>query len=124
MKKKILIGIVLLLMFTFVLWEGRGFLQGKKVETAVPSASKKVLSEKISYSGVDGKNALLVLSEKEHAIVLKDKSGMVASINGRVANPQKHEYWAFYVNGKMAPVGAEEYITKNSDFIEWKIETY
>jgi hypothetical protein len=124
MKKKILIGIVLLLTFIFFAWQGRGLFPNKKAETASVSVNKKVLPEKISYSGVNGKDALWVLSEKENATVFKDASGLVVSINGREASSSKHEYWAFYVNGKLAPVGPAEYTTNNADLIEWKIETY
>jgi len=48
----------------------------------------------------------------------------VVSINGRKADAQKHEYWAFYVNGKLSDVGPADYKTKDGDVVEWKIEKY
>ena len=45
-------------------------------------------------------------------------------INGRRVDDRKNEYWAFYLNGKMAQIGAGSYQLKNGDKIEWKIETY
>ena len=41
-----------------------------------------------------------------------------------MAEESKKEYWAFYINGKMANVGAADYQTKEGDKIEWKIEKY
>ena len=78
--------------------------------------------ESLSYKGKDGKDALSLL--KERATIVQDKSGLVTVINGRKSDNTKREYWAFYVNSKMALVGPLEYRTKDTDVIEWKIETY
>ena len=61
-------------------------------------------------------NKVMMKGEKEMAFV--------TSINDRLADDSKHEFWAFYVNGKQAEVGAGSYIVKQGDTIEWKIETY
>ena len=52
------------------------------------------------------------------------KNAFITKINSREADNTKHEFWAFYVNGKQAQVGAGSYILHQSDKIEWKIETY
>lgn len=78
--------------------------------------------DSFSYTGKTGKDALTLLQQQ--ASVGFSQPGMVNSINGRKAQDGKHEYWAFYVNGKMAQVGAADYQTKNGDQITWKIETY
>ncbi len=78
--------------------------------------------ESLSYKGEEGKDALTLLKVK--AKIEQDKSGLVISINGRKANSSVHEYWAFYVNRKLAPVGPADYKTKDVDTIEWKIEKY
>lgn len=78
--------------------------------------------ETISYKGKEGIDALTRL--KEQATVEQEASGLVVSINGRKAESEKREYWAFYVNGELAPVGPAQYVTKNGDKIEWKIESY
>lgn len=80
------------------------------------------VNDSVSYIGKNGVTALELLKEK--ATIQQDSSGMVTSINGKKADTNKKEYWAFYVNGKMAPVGPAEYKTKNSDRVEWKIEKY
>lgn len=48
----------------------------------------------------------------------------VTSIDGTKADSKKREFWALYVNGKMAEVGAGSYKVQNGDAITWKIETY
>ncbi len=75
-----------------------------------------------SYQGQNGKDALSIL--KAQAVVGQSASGLVVSINGRKANSAKHEYWAFYVNGKLAQVGPADYQTHSTDSIMWKISTY
>jgi len=52
------------------------------------------------------------------------KMAFVIEINNIVAVQKNKEYWAFYVNGKAAMVGAGSYQLKNSDKIEWKIEKF
>lgn len=54
----------------------------------------------------------------------KGVNAFVTEINGRKADDSKKEFWAFYINGKQAEVGAGSYVIKNSDTIEWKIKTY
>lgn len=76
----------------------------------------------IHYEGEDNTDALTLL--KERASIKQNALGMVTTINKREAKDQAKEYWAFYVNGEMATVGAAEYITKEGDRIEWRIETY
>lgn len=86
-----------------------------------PSVTKQQ-SEILSYKGEKEKDALTLLKEK--ATVEQDTSGLVVSINDRRADVVKREYWAFYVNGKMAQVGPADYKTKDEDMIEWKIDHY
>ncbi len=76
----------------------------------------------IRYQGHDGQDALSLL--KKQSEVELGSSGLVTAINGSKADDQKHEYWAFYVNGKMSQVGPAEYKSKDTDKIEWKIEKY
>ena len=48
----------------------------------------------------------------------------VMEIDGKGASITNKEFWAFYINGKQAQVGAGSYFIKNNDTIEWKIESY
>lgn len=72
-----------------------------------------------------GSTALQALY-KTHKIQSKGLgiNAFITAIDGRVASSEKREFWAFYVNGKQAEVGAGTYIIKNNDTIEWKIEIY
>ena len=75
----------------------------------------------LSYKGQAGQNALTLL--KKHAtIATKHYSfgDMVTSIDGmKGAGPK---YWTFYVNGKMAEVGAGSYVTKAGDTLMWRLQ--
>ena len=98
-----------------------------RANVAIPSpspisAEKQHAESSFSYAGEDGKDALTLLQEK--TTIEQEDSGLVSSINGRMAEAKKREFWSFYINGKMSQVGPAEYITKNGDTIEWRIETY
>jgi hypothetical protein len=72
-----------------------------------------------------GKTALELTKGVARVVTKGDgAAAYVTEINGIVASDAKKEYWAFYINGKMAEVGAGSYILKNGDKIEWKIEKY
>jgi hypothetical protein len=120
---KILISIIgiIVLVGVFVLTSGKPNVTGNDKYTTT-SVSVKPLENNISYFGVEGKDALELLKDKVK--VEQNASGLVTSINGRKAEDKKHEYWAFYINGKLAEVGPAQYKTKSTDKIEWKIEKY
>jgi len=90
------------------------------VNTNVSLNVNVAVSGSITYAGQDGKNALELLQQKNSVDV--SAQGFVNAINGR--KPGEREFWAFYVNGKQAEVGAKDYATKTSDAIEWKLETF
>lgn len=125
MKKNIfLISGVLVLVFGVVLVQNN---QKQNVQQVIVSRSLKPTitttgRNTFSYKGQAEKDALTLLKEKTS--VEQEKSGLVSSINSKKAESTKHEYWAFYVNGKMAEVGPSDYKTKDTDIIDWKIETY
>jgi hypothetical protein len=83
---------------------------------------KPAPATRISYKGEDGKNALDLLKQHVHVTTKQSSYGeYVDSING-VQGGTGGKYWAFYVNGAQAPVGAGSYTTKSGDNIEWKFE--
>jgi hypothetical protein len=114
--KKILVFIVLIIAAFSVLG-----LYSKQKATVSPSNISETIS-RVFYKGENGQDALTLL--RKNFSVSFDNSGMVNAISNRKADSQKHEYWAFYVNGEMAKVGSADYKTKNTDLIEWKIEKY
>lgn len=86
---------------------------------SVQSVKQSVLS----YHGKTGTTALALL-QRSYKVQTKTYSGLgeeVTSINGLVAD--SHHYWAFYVNGKLAQVGASSYTTNSRDTITWKLES-
>lgn len=99
-------------------WAYVGNLPSHKV-TAIVDARNKVTE--LSYKGQEGRDALALL--RQHAkVATKHYSfgDQVVSINGTEGSGPK--YWTFYINGKMAEVGANSYITKNSDTLTWKLQ--
>lgn len=74
----------------------------------------------VTFVATKGRNVLDQL--KDHASVQTKDSQygpFVDAINGQ---KQEGKYWGFYVNGKMAQVGAAAYITQGGEDIEWKLE--
>jgi len=82
-------------------------------------------SQSISYlvgQKESGQTALQLLKAK-YQVETKEFTGLgefVTSING-LSSDDKH-FWAFYVNGEMAQVGAGQYRSAEGDHIEWKLE--
>lgn len=97
------------------------------VETQQTNKNTAVRTESIqtsfSYTGIQGETALSLLKSK-YTVQTKDYGAdlgeMVLAING--VEPAKDEFWAFYINGKSANVGASSYTTQDGDTIEWKLE--
>ena len=114
--KKILIIVILIFAAFFTLGLNDKHKEATNTQTELSASTK------ISYKGEVGKDALAILRQKFS--VSQDNSGMINVIAGKKADATKREYWAFYVNGKMANVGPADYRTKNTDLIEWKIEKY
>lgn len=86
---------------------------GVQVETPAPA--------EFSYPGQEGRTALELLKEN-YAVETENFSfgEMVTTIDG-IAADQSH-FWAFYVNGEMAVVGAGEYQSDGSETFEWRLK--
>ena len=79
--------------------------------------------EGITYQGVEGKNALELLKSK-YTVETEVYTGvgeMVTSIDGE--KPASNQFWGFYINDKPSQVGADSYVTKESDTLSWKLDT-
>ncbi len=69
--------------------------------------------------------ALDLLKQTESPVTVGEKeNAYVVGINGIKADQEKKEFWSFYVNDKLASVGAGSYKLKDRDKIERKIENY
>jgi hypothetical protein len=76
----------------------------------------------ISYKGEDGKNALELLKSHVHVSTRQSSYGeYVDTIDGRQSG-EDGKYWALYVNGKSSPIAAGNYVTRDGDALEWKLE--
>jgi hypothetical protein len=95
--------------------ENEGQVSGERVDS-------QPVSGFIRYPGQDGRTALDIL-KANHNVVVEDFGGVgefVKAIDGVV--PDSSHFWAFYVDGQQAQVGADTYQTKSSETIEWKLE--
>lgn len=123
---RLTIGIVL---FVLVVNIGLGTFLSQRKEAAQQAVKQTTVVSKVekadtfSYKGEEGKDALFLLKQSAKSVE-QNGTGLVIAINNRKADDIKKEYWAFYVNGKMAGVGPADYKTKDGDRIEWKIEHY
>lgn len=96
----------------------------RKVQPITPQAApiQAPATTYLAYQGQEGKTALELLETHASPQIKHDpKYGpMITGINGTMQGNGK--YWTFYVNGKMANVGAGSYQTKTGDKIEWKLQ--
>lgn len=94
------------------------------VTTSQNQNQQATVVSSVSYQGQDNRNALDLL-QVFHKVDTKDTSfgKQVMGIDGVTPDPT-NSYWAFYVNGKLAQVGADHYTTKYGDLIEWKVEKF
>jgi hypothetical protein len=98
-----------------------GVSQQESIATSLINSSDD--GKTVTYVGVEGQTSLSLL--KQYATVeTQEYPGLgeyVVSING-VASDSTNNYWAFYINGEAAQVGAGDYTTKADDDIEWRLE--
>lgn len=137
MKKIIYAGLVIAVLIAtgwFVIYglDNTSDNNNKQTEQATEESSNTEASEDITfsddgrtvtYSGQEGRDALSILKDLTENVETESSSigEFVTSINGVTADPDT-EFWAFYVNGKLANEGAGTYQTKNTDIIEWRID--
>ncbi len=121
-KAKIYLLAAAVFILVFNILFGLFLMQRQQARVVEKKPSVVVVNNYFSYKGETGKNALEILKQKTS--VEQSASGLVVSINNRKADDSKHEFWGFFVNGKIAEVGPADYQTKKGDQIEWKIQKY
>lgn len=90
---------------------------------ATVSTVQKVQPDSVSYTGKKGVTALVQLKETADGVVTKSSSyGDYVDGIGERKGGTDGKYWSFYVDGKMASVGAGAYVSKGGEKIEWKFE--
>ena len=131
--KKSFYKFFILVLVILAIFAGYSFYQTKLLSTK-KSIAQQTLTVYLKISGqkdfikqeiISGKTALDLTKEKA-SVKIKGEgvNAYLTEINSQKALNSKKEYWAFYVNGKMAEVGAGSYKLKEGDKIEWKIEKY
>jgi len=87
------------------------------------SQAAPVTVKTISYDGQDGKTALAILQETHKVNIQESSMGPFVMAIDDTEN-QADTFWMFYVDGMLAPVGADQYKTKNGEKIEWRFEKF
>lgn len=130
MKKNIFVFGFLIVLFGTAIIQYKASLPKKTIEikqylSAVQTITIDGVKNTKKERAILGTTALQLLTSS-HKVVTKgeNKNAFITEIDARAANQDAREFWAFYVNGTQATVGAGAYIIKNNDTIEWKIETY
>ena len=134
MNKNVLYGLIVVAILAVAGFFGYQYIQDQSSDntatqesntssTPTPTVAEST-PEVVSYQGEEGKTALALLQENaEVEMSGEGEMAFVTSINGVEAD-SSHQFWAFYVNGEQAQVGAGSYTTKASDEIEWKLEEF
>lgn len=107
-----------------VVWNNNSQQQPNQAATTSTVVSENNSpTDHVTYQGVKGKTALAQLKELKGDVATKSSSygEYVDAING-LTGGDAGKYWTFYVDGKMASVGAADYIAKGGETIEWKFE--
>lgn len=134
--RKIFIGIgTLIILIAGIGLFHRSFKSNLMVDKS-PSAkiSEVTVTQTLQLPGGDktvnntqplGKTALeLLQSTAQVEMKGEGVNAYVTGIDGKKADDSKKEFWAFYVNGKQAEVGAGSYTLRDGDKILWKIASY
>lgn len=136
--------IIFIVLFGGILYTNGGLTKLSTLTASTPTPTpaiqemdqSKVTSIEIDIPGKDAEkreieqfspgNTALDLTEAVAQVQTKGQGeqAFVTAINGYVAKTNKKEFWAFYVNGKQAEVGAGTYKPQSGDAIMWKIENY
>lgn len=130
MRNKVILFVLgTIVLFTLAFWYkpfSRPTTTEKKRVQAKHITVTQTIQEAAETVTVEAGQTALDLIQKTAEVKVKGegKNAFVTAINNVEAQEAKKQFWAFYVNGKPAEVGAGSYVLKNGDIIEWKLETY
>lgn len=108
-----------------VLWLAKTFDKApaaKQVSIVTEQSAERHRTE-IVYIAKTGETALEQLKYEADNVITKqsDYGELVISIEGYDSGTDS-KYWSFYIDNKMAEVGAGSYIQKGGERIEWKFQ--
>lgn len=128
MKKKFIIIVLVAVIAAGFVYSiiGRSLIINKASATKSVPVELTIQNGKPVESNVTEGTTALEHLKKQAKVITKGEgaNAFVVSINGIMALESKNEFWSFYVNGKMAEVGAGSYKLKKDDKIKWKLETF
>jgi hypothetical protein len=95
-------------------------------ETVTSSLVCEEDGRQATYQGEAGRTALEILQkvDPDVSVTGSGESAFVTRICGYSASESAQEFWALYVNGQIADVGAGSLATEDGDVVTWKIETF
>lgn len=107
------------------------FLRPAEVPTSIPpspsiSIAIRGVLESETVSIAENTSALAQLRDyatsRNIEVQTKEFPGMGTLVEkiGPFSNGDGGKYWHFYVNNALAPVGASDYILKDTDIVDWK----
>lgn len=95
-----------------------------KANLTINNGVDTVTSDASQYIGKTALDLTLDATSGKVEMTGTGKNAFITSINGRVADNNKREFWELFVNGLSSNVGAGTYIVKEGDQIEWHINKY
>ena len=129
---------LLIVMFSVFLVAGctteEGSKKTSKEDTKVEE-TQKVIHASLTITENNGKKTLLsqqielkkgdnLLNAMKKSIEVKENKGYVTHISGVEAKEKESMAWFFRVNGEESEVGANKYIVKDGDIIEWDLHSW
>lgn len=86
--------------------------------------SAEAAPAELTYAGEDGRTALELLLQADPSATLEGEgeNAFVTGIGGREAG--ENEFWALYVDGEPAQVGAGSLVTEDGQEITWKLGAF
>lgn len=111
-------------------------INGSKAISAQAVSSNRIqVTHTVTFSTTENKANTVMMDAGSTALDLLKKTAtvktqgegentFVTQIDGVLADANKKEFWAFYVNGKQSDTGAGSYKLQKNDHIEWKRETF
>lgn len=131
--KKLLLVLVPIILVTIFLF-GKFVFSPATVSTPSPivqstkRATVEVKSGQNISKAIEFTKDLTALGLTQSATSVETKGegelAFVISINNRVADETKREFWKLFINGEEAQIGAGSYQVQNGDTIAWEIDTY
>ena len=90
---------------------------------AEPATTEEETKSYITYKATTDGSALDQLQAINDTVAVKESElgKYVESINGLIGGTDG-KYWSFYVDGKLAELGADAYKLKGGELIEWKFQ--